>query len=386
MALAAQGFCDPRPTGRVDKRHLRRVMGRLKLLQLDSVPVIIRTQYMPLFARLGPYRTALLDEIAYGADEWFEAWTHEASLVPVETEPLLRWAKDEAAAGGTWGHLAKFAAQEPAYVDSVLAQVDERGPLAASDLDDPRPQSGEWWGSRSHGALALDWLFRIGAVGVRRTPGFEKRFDLLDRIVPAEIRALPTPTVADAQRELVRQSAEALGIATAGDVADYFRLKARDVRPLLDDLVESGELVHAEVDGWSKPAFVHADAARRKRPSRNTLLTPFDPMVWHRDRAVRLFDFEYRIEIYVPAAKRKYGYYVMPFLMGDRIAARLDLKTDRADGVLRVLGAFAESWADPREVAESLTIALGDLAQLVGVDEVVLGTRGDLMPHLVATA
>lgn len=381
MALAAQGFADPAPAGRVDRRHLRRVMGRLNLLQIDSVPAVIRTQYLPGFSRLGAYPADLLDQMAYTDGEWFETWAHEASLAPVADEPLLRWEKQRAAEGRTWESLVRVARTEPGYVDEVLAQVVER-PLAAGELADPRPRFGEWWGSRSLGSLALEWLFRTGAVGVRRRGNFVKVYDLIERVVPAEILARPTPELADAQRELLVRSARALGVGTAADLIDYYRMPVRDGRARLAEAVEAGELEVVEVQGWSEPAYRHPQARLRRSVDVATVLSPFDPVVWKRDRAARLWDFEYRIEIYTPAAKRIYGYYVLPVLVGDRLVGRLDLKTDRAAGVLRVLGAFAEPGADKAATAERIRPRLAELAEFVGVSGVHYGRRGNLMPHL----
>ena len=382
IALAAQGFTDPAPAGQVDRRHLRRVMGRLKLLQLDSVPVVVRTQYLPPFSRLGCYDRALPDRIAYTDDEWFEAWAHEASLLPVGDEPLLRWQKRRAEQGDTWKNLAELARSEPDYVAEVLAQVAE-GPLTAGELADPRRRDGEWWGSRSLGSIALDWLFRIGAVGIRRRGNFVKEFDLLERIVPPEVRARPTPTVEDAQRALLERSAEALGVGAAGDLIDYYRLPIREGRARLRELVEAGSLETAEVEGWTEPAYLNPEARLPRSVDTLTVLSPFDPIVWNRDRAARLWGFDYRIEIYVPAAKRVYGYYVLPVLHGEQLVARLDIKTDRAGGTLQVLGAFAEPDVDHAALAGRLRPHLLELARFVGVDDVSYGDRGDLMAALL---
>ncbi len=383
IALGAQGFNDPTPKGAVDRRHLRRVMGRLGLLQLDSVPVVMRTHYMPLFSRLGSYDPDLLDRTAYRHDEWFEAWSHEASLLPVESEPLLRWHKDRSRRGGTWGHLVKFAADNEAYVDDVLDQVRSCGRMASGDLEDPRPRNGEWWGSRSDGSVALDWLFRIGEVGIRRRRGFVKEFDVLDRIVPAEILALPTPSEEEAHRQLLRRAAASFGIGAAPDLIDYYRLPKRPAKERLAELVENGDLVEVEVEGWNRPAFLHPDAARPRSIDACTFVSPFDPVVWFRERGERLFDFEYKIEIYVPADQRRFGYYVLPLLLGDRIVGRCDLKTDRVDGVLRVLSAFSEDRADTSDVVDAMRRALDDLAVFVGAGGwAVSGERGDLIAQL----
>lgn len=383
ISLAAQGFTDPAPAGRVDRRHLRRVMGRVKLLQLDSVPVVIRTQYLPPFSRLGCYEPSLLDRIAYRDDEWFEAWAHEASLLPVEDEPLLRWQKRRAEQGETWTNLVELARSESAYVDEVLAQVKER-PLTAGELADPRRRSGEWWGSRSLGSIALDWLFRVGAVGIRRRGNFVKEFDLLERIVPTEVLACPTPTAEEAQRELLVRSGAALGVGTATDLIDYYRLPVREGRARLSEVAEERRLETVVVEGWPEPAYLHPSARLPRSVDALTVLSPFDPIVWNRSRTARLWGFEYRIEIYVPASKRVYGYYVLPVLQGEQLVARLDLKTDRATGALRVLGAYAEPGVDRDPLAERLRTYLAELARFVGVDEVRYGSRGDLMAALRA--
>ena len=385
VALAAGGFADAAPTGRVDRRHLRRVMGRIKLLQLDSVPVVIRTQYLPPFSRLGCYEPSLLDRIAYRDDEWFEAWAHEASLLPVDDEPLLRWQKRRAEQGETWTNLVELARSESGYVAEVLAQVNER-PLTAGELADPRRRPGEWWGSRSLGSIALDWLFRIGAVGIRRRGNFTKEFDLLERIVPAEVLARPTPTAEEAQRELLVRSGAALGVGTAGDLIDYYRLPLREGRARLHEVAEDGRLETVEVEGWPEPAYMHPQARLPRSADALTVLSPFDPIVWNRDRASRLWNFDYRIEIYVPASKRIYGYYVLPVLAGDQLAARLDLKTDRNSSALRVLGAYAEPSTDRAALANRLCPHLADLARFVGVERVAYATRGDLAAALRSQA
>ncbi|MEM7787185.1 MAG: crosslink repair DNA glycosylase YcaQ family protein [Bacteroidota bacterium] len=382
LALGAQGFRGSRPSGRLDRRHLRKTMDTLQVVQLDSVPAVMRTQYLPFFSRLGPYRPGLLDDIAYRDDTWFEAWAHEASLLPVASEPLFRWAKQRCSEGQTWKGLVRLAREEPTYVQSVLDEVTERGPLFAKELRDPRPREGAWWGSRSVGQLALDWLFRIGAVGVRRVGNFEKQFDRLERIVPEEVRALPTPSVEEAQRELLRRSAKALGVGTADDLVDYFRLPVREAKRRVAELVDAGDLVEVDVEGWSKPAYCLPDAKVPRRIDRIALISPFDPVVWNRDRAERLFGFRYRIEIYVPADKREYGYYVLPLLVGDRLVARFDLKTLRDERVLHVKGAFAEPGVDVAELGPRAREELQRLATFVGADALRIEPRGNLAAAL----
>ena len=357
-------------------------MRRVGLLQLDSIPVVMRAQYMPLFSRLGPYDAGLLDRVAYADDEWFETWRHEASLMPVEDEPLLRWAKERARNGEDAPHLRRFASGNRRYVADVLAQARER-PLAARELTNPRPRSGEWWDGRSIGAVALEWLFRIGEVGVRRRPGFVKEYDILERIVPPDIRALPAQSEADAQRELLARAAEHLGVAAVADLVDYYRLPKRAARARVEELLEDGRLAAAEVEGWNRPALLHPDAAAPRRIDACALLSPFDPVVWFRDRARRLFAFDYKIEIYTPAAKRQHGYYVLPFLCGDRLAARVDAKTDRRAGTLRVLAAHGEAGINEGAVVDGLRTALDDLARFAGADKWEAdGIRGNLARRL----
>lgn len=383
VALGAQGFCDRAPRGAVDRRHLRRVMMRLRVLQLDSIPVVIRTQYLPFHSRLGPYRAELLDRVAYRDDEWFESWAHEASLLPVASEPLFRWMKQRFREGHTWKWLHDFATREGAYVRRVLDEVRERGGLAPAELSDPRPSSGKGgWGNRSGGAMALDWLFRVGEVGIRREGNFEKRFSVLEDIVPEAVLGMPTPSRAEAIRELSAQSVEALGVGTASDVADYFRLPIREVRASLAELVEAGRVVEADVEGWTHPAFADPGASIPRRITGATVLSPFDPVVWKRDRAQRLFDFEYKIEIYTPAAKRRWGYYVLPVMVDGRLVARLDVKTDRDAGVLRIKAAHAEEGCKRRPTAERTAGAVRDLARFVGVSSIDVERRGALATEL----
>ena len=378
IALHAQGFGAKDRVTPVNRGHLRRLVRRMHIVQLDSVPVIIRTQYMPAFSRLGPYDPSLFDDIAYRHDDWFEAFVHEASLVPVQDEPLFRFMKERARQGQTWGGLVKLAEDEGSYIDDVLQEVRDRGPLKASELSDPRPREGQWWGSRSIGTMALDYLFRIGAVGIRRVGNFEKEFDLLERIVPAHVLSQQAPSEQDALKELLVRSAAALGVATGPALTDYFRLPKRAVKPLFADLVEDGKLVICDVPGTSRETYLHPDTVVPRSMQARALLSPFDPIVWFRERASWLFDFDYRIEIYVPKPKRTFGYYVLPFLLGDEIVGRCDLKTDRSNGALRLLGAFAEPGIDEDAIAADLAEELQQLAAMVGVDRVSVDCSGRL--------
>ncbi|MDW3175938.1 MAG: crosslink repair DNA glycosylase YcaQ family protein [Acidimicrobiia bacterium] len=384
VALAAQGFADPAPANRVDRRHMQRVMSRLRVLQLDSIPVVIRTQYMPFHSRLGPYDSSLLDVIAYRDDEWFEAWAHEASLLPVSSEPLFRWMRDRAMNGATWKHLYEAAQREPAYVQSVLDEVRDRGAITGGELSDPRRVAGDdsGWGSRSLGTVALDWLYRIGELGVRRRGNFEKVFSPIEKIIPADVLGSATPAVDDAQRELIVQSVQSLGVGTASDIADYFRLPIREIRALLPDLVEDGKIIPATVKGWGEPAFADPHAKTPRSIVGSTALSPFDPVVWKRDRAERFWNFEYRIEIYVPEAKRRWGYYVLPVMVDGHLVARIDVKNDREAGIMRLKASHAEVGYCTAESAERVADAMRDLAQFVGAESIDVEQRGDLAKHL----
>ncbi len=384
VALGAQGFADPRPKGRIDSRHLRRVMGRMQVVQLDSIPVVARTQYMPFHSRLGPYEMHRFDRLAYDRNEWFEAWSHEASLLPVETEPFIRWTWERARAGKTWKSLHEVAVREPAYVQSVLEEARERGAVTGGTLSDPRPlqDDGSGWWHRSLGVLALDWLFRVGELGIRRQGNFEKVFSPIEDIVPASIRSLPTPSVSEAQQHLALTAVRALGVGTASDIADYFRLPIRGIRVALSELVEQGLVVPAAVEGWSKPAFADPEARIPRSISGATVLSPFDPVVWNRDRAERIWGFEYKIEIYTPAAKRRYGYYVLPVMVDGDLVARMDVKTDREADVLRIKSCFAEDGHDTAQTAARVADAVRDLRSLVGPSTIDVDKRGNLAAKL----
>jgi uncharacterized protein YcaQ len=384
VALGAQGFADSPPTGAVTKRHLQRAMGRMNVVQLDSIPIVTRTQYLTFHSRLGPYDPLLFDRVAYKDDAWFEAWSHEASLLPVASEPLFRWMRERAKQGQTWKNLHEVSVREPGYVQSVLDEVRERGAVTGGQLSDPRPltDDGSGWWHRSLGVMALDWLFRVGELGVRRQGNFEKVFSPIETIIPADVLALPTPSEGDALTELIVQSTQGLGVGTAEDIADYFRLPIRDVRSKLPEVVEEGRILLATVRGWPKAAFADPHAKTPREIQGSTVLSPFDPVVWFRDRAARIWDFEYRIEIYVPAAQRRWGYYVLPVMIDGQLVARLDVKTDREAGVLRIQAAHAESGSASIETASRVNDAVEDLARMVGVEAVEIVDRGDLSPYL----
>jgi uncharacterized protein YcaQ len=377
-ALAAQGFADPRPVGRIDRRHVRRVLDRVGLIQIDSVNVLVRSQELPLFARLGPHPRDLLPKML-DAGELFEYWAHEASLLPIETLPWFRWTMD--AKFIRWAGLRRMADEHPDVVERVLTVVAERGPIAPSDIAEREGRSGPWWGwDNTQRAFAV--LFAYGEISARRRSNFEREYDLLHRMLPTEHVEAPGLSEEESRRAMVLRAARSLGVGTVADLCDYFRLNVPRTRPVITALVDEGQLLPATVAGWKAPAFVPVDVRVPRRVSARALLSPFDSLIWFRDRTERLFDFRYRIEIYTPAPKRVYGYYVLPFLLGDRLVARVDLKADRKASALLVRGAFGEDPVPSPEVAEELAAELALMAGWLGLDGVVVERNGDLAPAL----
>ncbi|TPI39804.1 winged helix-turn-helix domain-containing protein [Mesorhizobium sp. B3-1-9] len=385
IALGAQGFNDPRPGGVPDRRHLARVLSRTGLLQIDSVSAVVRAHYMPLYSRLGPYPLALLDNAAVTRKRAvFEYWAHEASFLPVETYPLMRWRMLRAEQGDEmYLGLAKWGRERKAMIDEIYAQVAERGPIAASDIEGHKGNGG-WWGW-SEAKHAFEWLFWAGRITTAYRRGFERYYDLPERVLPQAVLDLPVPSVEDAHRELLRISARAHGIATYGDLRDYFRLAPGDTKDRIEELVEAGELLPVKVESWDKTAYLHKDARFPRRIEARALLAPFDPVVFERTRTEKLFGFRYRIEIYTPAEKRQYGYYVLPFLLGDRIVARVDLRADRPASVLRVHAAFAEAGA-PAETVAQLFDELKQMQAWLGLEAIEVTPAGDLGPALADIA
>ena len=375
IALGAQGFADKRPTGRVDRRHLRRVLDRMGLIQIDSVNVLVRSQELPLFARLGPHPRTLISD-ASRAGELFEYWVHEACHVPVSLHPYLRWQMNSE---HRWKAVAELRHRRPEFIDQVRIRIRDEGPLVAGDLNQRVGPKGTWW-DWDDGKIALEHLFYAGEVAaIRRPTDFAREYDLAHRVIPAEILELPTPPEIDARKELLVRAARHHGIGTFEDLTDYHRQRNPPCRPLIRELVEEGRLIETSVEGWAKPAYLHPDAVVPRRVTARALLSPFDPVVWNRDRTERLFGFRYRIEIYVPAPKRQYGYYVLPFLLGDELVARVDLKADRATGRLLVQGAFGEPGIDEAYVASELAAELVSMAGWLGLDRgVEVMGRGDL--------
>jgi uncharacterized protein YcaQ len=386
VALAAQGFMRPRPTTPVNARGLRRMLEHTQLVQIDSVNVLQRAHYLPGWSRLGAYPTGTLDAMAYRRRELFEYWGHEASLMPMDLHPLMRWRMRRAEEKHeTWGRMAKLAQERPDYVDHIHDIVRDRGPVTAGELAAEEKRGTEHWGwNWTDAKVAIEFLFWAGRVATVERRNFERVYDIPERVIPADVLALPTPSEEDAHRELLVRAARSCGVGTVSDLADYFRIRNPLARPRIDELVEDGRLIEVEVHGWRHPGYALPDLVVPRKSAHRALLVPFDPLIWERDRTERLFGFRYRIEIYVPAPKRVHGYYVLPFLLGDALVARVDLKSDRRAQVLRVQGAFAELGAPP-ETATELAAELRELAEWLGLSGVAVSLRGDLAAPLKAS-
>jgi uncharacterized protein YcaQ len=399
LVLAAQGFSST-PPAKPTRQHVRATATRIHALQIDAVNVLVRAHYLPLYARLGAYRIDALDQLTNERHELIEHSAHQASYMPVELEPLLRWRRAE---GRQEWRSRWRSAVDPSYAEAVEQEVAARGPLALGDLEDPRrrpkqtptevtirrrdgqpyAESSLRWGRPSDGKTVLDGLLHEGRLALAGRRGFDRLYDLTERVIPAEVRDRPTPTGEEARRELVLLAARALGVATIADLADYFQLKSADVRVAVRELVAAGSLEEARVDGWKGPAFVASGAtAPRRAIEASALLGPFDSLTWSRDRTKRLFGFEFSFEIYVPEAKRRFGYYVLPFLLGDALVARVDLKADRPRSTLVVAGAYAEPGTDAEKVAPALRRELQRMAGWLMLDHLEIGERGDLAARL----
>ncbi len=380
VALAAQGFVQQERQAKANWATVKPHIGRMQLLQIDSVNVLTRSHYLPVFSRAGTYAQSMLDERTFGNKKraMFECWAHVASLVPLEMHPLMRWRMERARKGdGIYGQMDSFGRDNKAYLKAVLKHVREHGPTAVSDFPDSGKGEGGWWGW-SKGKIALETLFDQGLVTTAARPAFERIYDLPERVIPADILNLPTPKEAETFRTLMEMAARAHGVATEFDLRDYFRLPVAETKVALKQLVEDGTLIPVKVGDWKHQAYLHRDAKIPRKAGGSALLSPFDPLVWERNRTERLFNFHYRIEIYTPAPKRKFGYYVLPFLMGDRIAARLCLKSDRQEGCLRVNTAHLEPHADVGETAEALAAELARMATWLSLGGVKILARGQL--------
>ncbi|MBU2696289.1 winged helix-turn-helix domain-containing protein [Pimelobacter sp. 30-1] len=383
IALAAQGFLDP-PHAVPTLRTFDRTLARTGVLQVDSVNVLQRAHYMPLYSRMGAYDVDLLRRAGHGSKgrRVVEYWAHVQAYMPVELWPAMRHRMDDyRARRGKWFTVAEDDALETA----LLAEIAERGASTARELDDGLPRKKDHWGwNWSRTRRMLDYLYMTGALAIAgRNSQFEIRYDVPERVLPAVVLEQPALSTADAHLELVRRAARSHGVGTAQDLADYYRIRVGDARPAIEALVAAGELEPVQVAGWQRPAYLHREARVPRRVRARTLLSPFDPVVWERARAEALFGFFYRIEIYTPAHQRVHGYYVLPFLLGDRIVGRVDLKADRATGRLLVQSAWAEPHA-PAETAAELAAELDRLAGWLGLGEIVVAPRGDLAPALAA--
>ncbi len=384
IALTGQGFADRVPAS-PDMRSLTRVLDRIALMQIDSVNVVSRAHYLPLFSRLGPYDTELLHRAAGSPPrKVFEYWGHEASYIRTGLHPAMRF-RMATAAVAAWGSMRRVWIEQPEFVDWVFSEVETRGPLTARQIEHDVPRSrGHWGWNWSLVKIALEFLFYSGQITcARRNTAFERVYDLPERVLPRGVLEAPTPTAAEAHRTLVRASASAHGVGTERCLRDYFRLAAAPTRQAVVELVEAGELLPVAVEGWQRPAYLWHRAKLTRTVGACALLSPFDSLIFERQRTEKLFDYRYRIEIYVPADKRVYGYYVYSFLLGERIVARVDLKADRRAGILRVQGAFSEPEA-PVETPERLGGELRSMARWLGLADVVVAERGDLAAALTA--
>jgi uncharacterized protein YcaQ len=387
VAIAAQGFAAARRTAPPNRSDLRRLIGRIHVLQLDSVSVAVRAHYAPVFSRLGPYDRAILDAAAWEHSArsprlLVEYWAHEAALMAVEDWPLMRWRMREYV-HGRWG--VDIVTSNPALVDAVVAAVADRGPSTAGQIEEhlqsgTRRGKGAWW-NRSETKWVAEALFASGVLTTAHRAGFARYYDLAGRVLPAAVLARQVDDD-DALRELTLRAATALGVATEADIRDYFRLRPAQVRPAIAELVRTGVLEQVDVPGWSAPAYLRSGQTVPRTDRGTALLCPFDPLIFFRPRVARLFGFEYRIEIYTPAAQRKFGYYVWPFLLDGELVARVDLKAHRTAGELMVLGAFAEDGQDRSRVAAALSAELQAMAGWLGLTGVAVGERGDLTADL----
>jgi uncharacterized protein YcaQ len=377
-ALAAQGLAAPRPKS-PNIGHLVRAIRSIGVLQIDSVNVVERAHHLTLFTRLGPHDTGLLER-ALDERRIFEYWGRMASLCPIEDFPLYRWKMDRYGEGN-WRWIQEIKEKAPGYIESVYRQVAERGPLTTSELEEPGDRSGPWWGW-ADGKVVLEYLFAAGRITVSHRKNFTRYYDLTERVIPEEHFAAQPVETSSAQRRMLLEAARSLGVGTARDLIDYYWIRPAQGRPILTGLVADGSLVEVEVTGWKEPAYTLPEVKVPRSVDARTLINPFDTHAFNRDRLLRLHDFHYRIEIYVPQPKRVYGYYVFPFLLGDDLVARVDLKADRKAGVLRVHGAFLEEGQDPKRVARELAIELAEMARWLGLGELEVGNKGDLAGEL----
>lgn len=381
LALAAQGFGAARPKGAVTQRHLQQMFNRVGVIQIDSVNVLVRSQELPVFARLGPHNRSLLPR-AVQSGALFEYWAHAASLVPTKHQHLFRWRMEQGRSHSMAAAIAKVHRSKKAYVEVVHQYIAENGAVVAGDLSERTTPKGKWW-DWDAAKLALEYLFLVGRLSARRQAnGFARVYDLPERLLPASILAVPTPSPHAAQTQLVALAARSLGVATARDLADYYRQSFTGLKPIIAELAEAGTLLPAAVEGWREPAYLHCAATQTQPVEACALLSPFDSLVWNRQRCERLFNFHYRIEIYTPKAQRKFGYYVLPFLLGDALVGRIDLKAERTASTLLVQAAHLEPGAKAGNAATHLARLLPEMAAWLGLERVTVCGRGNLAQAL----
>ena len=384
LALSALGFGAKRPA-RAGIAHVRATASRLGAIQVDSVNVLARAHYLPTFSRYGAYPMSALDELAHAKRELFEYWGHAACFLPIDLYPLMRWRMDSQIEA--WSGLDT---KRKAYIEAVYREVGERGAISAGELSIAGKSTGPWWGW-SDGKQAMEFLFRQGRVAVAGRRNFERLYDLPDRVLPASVLQAATVTARDAKKALLVRAAAAMGVGTAKDITQYFhvdgwwdRLGVDGRRPpaknqsLFDELVEDGRLERARVERWKQPGYVVPGVRIPRSVDARAIVSPFDPLMWERQWTESVFDFDYQIEIYVPAPKRVYGYYVLPFLMGDRFAARVDLKADRKASTLIVHAAYVEEGFDAGEVASALSDELCSMAKWLSLESFAVGRKGNL--------
>jgi uncharacterized protein YcaQ len=376
LVITAQGF---RTSGAAAKpAGVKALTERLGVLQIDSVNALVRSHYLPLFSRLGNYPMDWLDQQAWGSGQQrnlFEYWGHEASLLPMSLHPLLRWRMRRAAAGqGIYRQLAEFGHQQQPLIRQVLQTVREHGALGAGSLGKRAQKAGPWW-DWSAEKQALEWLFAAGEVTVASRRGFERLYDLPDRVLPGAILNQPEPDELAAQRQLLLHAARAMGLATEQDLRDYFRMDTTDTRLRLGELAETGELQQVQVEGWRHTAWCPGELKVPRGLKPTALLSPFDSLIWARERTERLFGFRYRLELYTPAAKRVYGYYVLPFLYAGQLVGRVDLRAERAHGRLAVHAVHEEALGMSTEALVALGRQLRTLADWLGLERIQLNCR-----------
>ena len=384
LALSSLGLAAKRPR-RASVAHVRATAERLGAIQIDSVNVLARAHYLPTFSRYGPYPTAALDDLVHGRRELFEYWGHAACFLPLDLYPLLRWRMENQCEA--WSGVGR---KQQDFMKAVYDEVAERGPLSAGQLSNGGKSKGPWWGW-SDGKEALELLFRMGRVAIAGRRNFERLYDIPERVFPIELLGAAPVAAADAKEALLVRAARALGVGTAKDIAQYFHIDAwwdrltvngrrapAKTDMLFAELVEDGRLERVNVQGWKQPAYVVPDVRIPRSVDACAIVSPFDPLLWERKWTKTVFDFDYQIEIYVPGPKRIYGYYVLPFVMGDRFAARVDLKADRKTSTLIVHGAFVEDGLDPRAVSAALAGELRSIAACLSLESFAVGSKGNL--------